>query len=183
MNQKIIPALSDMKSFERFLDTNLEVGILMGFHLSQLGPLTQKMKEAKKKTFIHVDLIKGLSADEYGTEYICQTLPIEGIISLHQNVIIAAKKKRKIAVLRMFLIDNLSFNKSMEIVKKVNPDYIEMLPALAYGAAARIQKETQIPIIGGGLIDSEADIKACMDAGMVSITTSKSNLWYAGKNL
>ena len=176
-DHKILPALSDMKSFEKFLESPLDMGILMGFHVAQLGPLTAKMRDAGKQTLIHLDLIKGLSGDEYGTEFLCQTLPIAGVISHHQNVVSVAKKKKKLAILRMFLIDSLSLGKSLEIAKKIEPDYIEMLPALAFGAVDRIKRECNIPLIGGGLIESKEEIDQCFQAGMVAVTTSRQSLW------
>ena len=173
----IIPAVKSVKGFENFINTDYEYCVLMNMHLSILKRLVEKGHAANKKCLLHLDLINGLSSDEYGAEYAIQSLKVDGLVSTKSSVMKIAKKKKVLAIYRVFLIDNHSLVKSIDRVNDLRPDYVEILPALAYKAITKIKEKVTIPIIGGGLITCKEDIEDCIAAGMVAVTTSDSNLW------
>jgi Glycerol-3-phosphate responsive antiterminator (mRNA-binding) len=130
-----------------------------------------------KTVWLHLDLIPGLSSDEHGAEYAIQFLDVDGIVSTKTNAIKAAKKKKVTAIFRIFLIDSASMEKSLARVGEIHPDYVEFLPALAHQILPIIQDRLHVPVIGGGLIQTQSDIDECYNAGMVAVTVSKTNLW------
>lgn len=178
MNQSILPAISNMKHIESFIKSDLEYCILMNCQLETLQTLCNLVHAHGKKCFVHVDLIKGIANDGYGASYLCQVFKLEGLISTHASVIEVAKKHKKIAILRIFLIDTMSLSKSIDMSNKIQPDYIELLPAIAAcQIIAKLQAHTQIPLIGGGLIETSSDIDKCLQLGIQAITTSNTALW------
>lgn len=177
INQKIIPAISNHQDFKAFLQSPLTYGILMNFQLAQLPELILEMKKNQKKVLIHSELIKGLSSDEYGAIYLIQALQVDGIISSKPKVIEICRKRKVIGILRFFLKDSISLTQSLEVASKVNPDYIEVLPALSVEIIPEIKKVINVDIMMGGLIRSKEHIKACLMAGAVAVTTSHKEFW------
>jgi len=130
--QKVIPAISNHKKLKEFLDSNLVYGILMNFQLAQLQDLVKTMKNHQKKVLIHSELIKGLTSDEFGAIYLIQVLNVDGIISSKPKVIEVCKKRGIIGIYRFFIKDAISLEQSLEIGRRLRPDYIEILPAACF---------------------------------------------------
>lgn len=177
MNQKILPASSNMKEFEKFLKSPYDIGVFLDMHISQLKNVSQMAKAHNKKMIYHVDLIHGLKSDDYAAEYICQEFKPYGLISTKSSVILKAKQKGVIAVQRIFLIDSHALEKSYKLIEKTRPDYIEVLPGAMPWMIKEVNERLSTPIFAGGLIRSEEEVKNALGAGAAAITTSKIELW------
>jgi glycerol uptake operon antiterminator len=175
--QKIIPAISNHHDLKKFLSLPLTYGIIMNFQLAQLEDLVNLMKQHKKKVLIHAELIKGLASDEYGAIYLIQKLNVDGIISSKPKVIETCKKRGVIGVFRFFLKDSMSLEQSVDLVRKVSPDYLEILPATAVEILDELKGYFHQDIFLGGLIRSKAQIQRCLKAGAAGITTSNTEFW------
>lgn len=176
INQKILPALKTIKAVERVQKYNGEYVVLMDIHISQLGHAIKYLKKANKKIFIHLELIKGLKSDEFATEYLIHDLGVDGIISIKSAIIDKVKKLNKIAIQRIFLIDTHSLERSIEFVNKSKPDYIELLPGCIPKMIKFVSERTSVPVLAGGLIDTDEEVKMAINNGAVAITSSKLEL-------
>lgn len=176
-NQKILPAIRNMKQFEVFLTNDYRYGVLLDVHLGHLKGIVKAAERNNKKLFVHVDLIQGIKHDEYGAEFICQEIKPAGILSTRTSVIAKAKQKKVFAIQRMFLLDTGAMNKSIELVKKYQPDFIEVLPGVVPFLIKEVKEKTGIPIFAGGFIRTEKDIQQALDAGAEAVTTSNTKLW------
>lgn len=150
--------------------------IVMDIHLSQLKEICELLHRQGKKVWVHCDLIKGLKSDEYAVDYLINECLVEGIITVRSTLIDHIKKKGKLAIQRLFLIDSQSFVKSLELLRSVKPDYVEVLPGYSAKMIQRIHSQIDIPIIAGGLIDTLDEWKDALAAGAVAITTSSKEL-------
>lgn len=177
MEQKILPASANMKEFERFLKSSYETGVFLDMHIAQLKHINEMARQHGKKMIYHVDLIHGIKNDEFATEYICQEFKPFGLISTKGSVILKAKQKGVVAVQRMFLIDSHAIEKSIKLIQKTQPDYLEVLPGAMPKMITEIKERVNIPIFAGGLIRTEEDVHAALNAGAAAITTSKRELW------
>jgi glycerol uptake operon antiterminator len=175
--QKILPAISNHQNFKKFLELPLTYGILMNFQLAQLEELVALMKSKGKKVLIHAELIRGLSSDEYGAIYLIQKLKVDGIISSKPKVIEICKKRGVIGIFRFFLKDSMSLEQSIELTRKVSPDFLEVLPATAVDIIGYLKNELHQPIMLGGLIQTEHQIRNCIAKGAVAVTTSNPEFW------
>ncbi|HWO76293.1 MAG TPA: glycerol-3-phosphate responsive antiterminator [Bacillus sp. (in: firmicutes)] len=182
MNQKILPASTNLKDFELFLQSEYEVGIFLEIHISQLKNVAKMAHTHNKKMIYHVDLIHGIKSDEYATEYICQEFKPYGLISTKSNVILKAKQKGVISVQRLFLIDSHALEKSYRLVEKTKPDFIEVLPGIMPWMIPEIKERVQIPIVAGGLIRTAKEADNALQAGATAITTSNKKLWEYFRN-
>lgn len=171
----ILPAIRSHKDFEQFLKTNKELCILLDFHIGQLNDLMMQLKKHHRKAWVHIDLIQGISSDKFGAEYLCQALKVDGLISTKPSVLIVAKKLGKVAIQRIFLIDRLSLEKSMDMVEKTKPDYVEVLPGIA--ADVMLDMNCPVQMMAGGLFRSKEEMERILALGFVAVTTSNRLLW------
>lgn len=176
-NQKVLPAISNFNQLKAFLKSSITYCILVDFQLVQLEDIIAELKAHNKKVIIHIDLIKGVAANEYGAIYLIQKLHIDGIISTKHQAIVMAKKRKVIAIQRIFLKDSLSLDKSLTLVNKVRPDYLEILPAISNDILTTIINRTQLKVFCGGLIQSAEQIDDCLNNGAIGVTTSNVELW------
>ncbi len=175
--QSIIPAISNHQDLKRFLALPLVYGILMNFQLAQLPDLVNTMKQAGKKVLIHSELIRGLSSDEYGAIYLIQALGVDGIISSKPKVIEICRKRKVIGIFRFFLKDSISLAQSIDLARKVDPDYIEVLPAYGVALIPELNKHLTAKVLLGGLIQSRMQIDDCLRQGAMAVTTSNAAFW------
>src|SRR5699024_11681794 len=107
-------------------------------------------KRYKKKILLHIDLIQGLKADEYGIEFLAHDIRPDGIVSTRGSVVELAKKKNLLAVQRLFLLDSLSLENNLRQGNRCRENYIEVLPGKLPEVIEGIHAQTDIPIIAGG---------------------------------
>lgn len=172
INQKVLPVISDWKTYELFLKSEISWCILMDFHINFIEELVKQAHNLQKKVIVHMDLIHGIANDPYGAQFMCQKYHVDGIISTKAKVIEAAKANHCIAILRLFLIDTRSLEKGCGLANHLYPDYLEILPAMTVDAVKRVRAYSNLPIIGGGLIASEEDINTCLHNDMVAVSSS-----------
>ena len=173
----VIPAIRQLKDFEKALASEHTWIILLETRLGQLKSLVDYAQRESKKVLLHIDLIQGLKADEYGVEFLAREIKPEGVISTRGSVIESAKKYRLLAIQRLFLLDSLSLDSNVKLTGRSKADYIEVLPGTMPEVIDEIQKQTNIPIIAGGLITNQSAINRALDAGCIAVSTSKSELW------
>ena len=173
LSREVVVAVSQMKEFERFLKSDLKYCVLMDIHLSLLASMVKTAHDHEKKVFFHLDLLRGISSDEYGCEYACQRLKADGIISSKVKTIETAKKNHRTSILRLFLIDSKSLERGLTLCNSCEPDYVEILPGIACGILPYLQTRTAAKLMCGGLIRTPEELKACFDAGACAVTISK----------
>lgn len=173
----VIPAVRQMKDFEKALDTKYKWVILLTTRLAQLKSLVAYAKRKNKQVIVHIDLVQGLAADEYGVEFIAREIKPDGIISTRGTVIEQAKRHKLLAIQRLFLLDSLSLDSNVKLTGRTKADYIEVLPGMVPKVIKEIKKQTDIPIIAGGLITSQAEIEQSIEAGAIAVSTSSKELW------
>lgn len=175
--QHVIPAIRNMKDFEKALKSDHEIIVFLETRISQLQGMVEYARKYNKKVFVHADLIHGLKADKYGVEFLIHNVKVDGIISTRSEVISFVKKKGVVSIQRLFVLDSHALEHNVELCKRVQPDYIEVLPAILPGIIKDVQEKTGIPIIAGGLIKTEQDVEEALENGAVVVTTSATQLW------
>lgn len=177
-HQSLLPAAKSVKDFEKLLTSEYEFIVMLDCHIAQLLPLMKLAHQHQKKVILHVDLIQGLKNDEYAAEFLCQMAKPAGLISTRTPVVQIAKKRKIIAIQRVFLLDTHALETSYRLLRTSQPDYIEVLPGIIPHVIKEVAEETKIPILAGGLIRSRREYAQALQAGAVAITTSNTKLWY-----
>jgi glycerol uptake operon antiterminator len=175
--QDILPAVRKMREIERLMESEFQYMILLDVHLGQIKAMVQLAKQHGKKVILHADLIQGLKSDAFATEFLCQEIKPAGIISTKANVVLTAKKKGILAIQRLFLIDSMALENSYSLLEKTKPDYIEILPGVMPHIIKEVNIRTGIPVLAGGLIRNDEDVRGALSAGAVAVTTSRTELW------
>ncbi|MCA0971634.1 glycerol-3-phosphate responsive antiterminator [Halobacillus litoralis] len=177
IEQSVLPAVKSIKDFESLLERDTEYIVLLETRLGLLRKLVRVAHKADKKVLIHIDLVQGLKADDYGMEYIAQEVKPDGIISTRAHIIKLAKKQKMLSIQRLFLIDSQAVEHNLNIIKKTQPDYVEVLPGLLPGMIREIKDQVGVPVIAGGLIRKPEEVSQAFESGASAITTSRSELW------
>ncbi|WP_026688890.1 glycerol-3-phosphate responsive antiterminator [Alteribacter aurantiacus] len=175
--QTLLPAIRQLKDFDWLLESPYQTIILLESHVGQLRSIVTTAKRANKQLFIHADLVHGLKSDDYGADFLCQDIKVDGLISTRKNMVLKAKKQGISAIQRLFLLDSLALEASYKKIELTKPDYIEVLPGVVPNLIEEITDRTQIPVIAGGLVRTYSDVETALKAGASSVTTSNKDLW------
>ncbi|HJF67081.1 MAG TPA: glycerol-3-phosphate responsive antiterminator, partial [Staphylococcus kloosii] len=87
MQQHILPAIRTMKDLEKLINTDYKECVLLDTHIGHLKSIMELLDKNNLETYIHIDLIKGMSHDEFACEYIIQNYKPKGIVSTKTKVI------------------------------------------------------------------------------------------------
>lgn len=177
ITQQVLPAIKNMKEFERILKTDFEYIVILNSHIAQIKNIVDTAHKYRKKILIHIDMVSGLKNDVNGTVFICQEIRPDGIISTKKQAIITAKKRGLLAIQRLFLIDSTALSNGLDLLETTQPDYIELLPGIVPSMIKEIQEKTNTPIIAGGLIRTREEIDCAIRSGATSVSTSIKELW------
>lgn len=162
------------------LESALNSDVSSIFHLEpNIKTLSETVKAVHKKgkrLFIHMDLAEGIGKDKYGVEYV-KELSVDGIISTRASIIRYAKENELFTVQRFFIVDSQAVATTVESVKNSKPDMIEVMPGIAVKAIERLRTQVMVPIIAGGLIETEEEISEAIKSGAVAVSTGKAELW------
>jgi glycerol uptake operon antiterminator len=131
MQQHILPAIRTMKDLEKLINTDYKECVLLDTHIGHLKSIMELLDKNNLETYIHIDLIKGMSHDEFACEYIIQNYKPKGIVSTKTKVIKKAKALNTTSILRVFVIDSHALTRSIELINRVEPDFVEVLPGIA----------------------------------------------------
>lgn len=176
-DQKIIPAVRQLKDLEAAFRTTHAYIVLMNVHVALARSIVAQAAQHGKKILLHADLIDGLKSDEYAAEFLAQEVRPAGIISTRNQVLLTAKKKGLITIQRFFLLDSLALDNSYAQIEKTKPDFVELLPGIMPVIIKEFAEAASVPVISGGLIRTEDDIRLALEAGAVAVTTSRRSLW------
>ena len=80
-------------------------------------------------------------------------------------------------MLRVFIIDSHALTRSIELIKRVEPDFVEVLPGIASKAIRAIDEETDTKVMAGGLIKEVSEVEQAVSNSAKYITTSDRDLW------
>ncbi len=173
----IIAAIKSVDELDEALKSSVEIIFLLTGDVFNLKDIVERIHVRRKKAFVHVDLIGGISNDLVGLRYICENIQPDGIITTKGHLIRAAKKMKVLTIQRLFLLDSLSLETGIHSIKTHNPDAVEILPGVMPKVTRQIVSSTQKPIIAGGLIKDKEDVIQSIKAGAMGISTSSKEIW------
>ncbi|WMJ80559.1 glycerol-3-phosphate responsive antiterminator [Clostridium sp. MB40-C1] len=173
----IIAAVKDISKLDKAIESPCEIVFLLTGDIFNLKEIVSKVKSNGKCIFIHIDLIDGFSRNVTALKYIHENIKPDGIISTKSTLIKAAKDMDMFAIQRFFIIDSLSLNNAIESLKTIRPDAAEILPGIMGKITYTINKQTNRPVIAGGLIKDKEDVIQSIKAGAIGISTTDEKIW------
>ena len=174
----IIAAVEHEGQIKAGIESPVEVVFLLRTDIFNSRNYIEILKSKGKLVLVHSDFIEGLANDRKAVEYIQRNLKPDGIIATKNNVIKYAKELGLFTIQRFFMIDSAAFKSAAKTIYQNQPDAVEIMPGLIPPIIESLAKETNKPIIAGGLIQRKEDIISALTAGAVGVSTGKPALWY-----
>lgn len=175
------PIIAAFRKIESFLIEeldNVDVILILGGSIFDLPPIVKLATTFKKIVFVDIDLLKGIGKDAAGIRFLAKESKINGIVTTHGNLIKSIQQEGLFAIQRLFFLDSESLAGSLNAIKKSNPDAVDILPGLILPKIAKmIKTKISIPIIAGGLITAEEDIREILASGAIGISTTDHRLF------
>jgi glycerol uptake operon antiterminator len=135
-----------------------------------------RAQSRRPQIYVNVDLVGGIAADASGLRFLSRH--VEGIISTHRHVIELSKASGLITIQRLFAIDSGAVERGLKLIRHAEPEFVEILPALAYcQIAGQYSEVLDLPVLAGGLLKSGEDISTILEAGAVGVSASNQGLW------
>lgn len=175
--EQIIISVKEAKHLEKALDSKKHIVFLLTGNISVLKTYVDVLKKNDSQVFLHLEKIGGLHCNREGLEFIANHIQPTGIISTKNNVIKEAKKLNLITIQRVFLIDTDALKQGIKSILETRPDAVEIMPARIPTMVKKIQAETNIPIISGGLLENKEQMLVMLGHGARAVSTGNPMLW------
>lgn len=176
INHKISAAVRTEKDFSAALKSSVDMVFLLHSNIMNVKDYIDKIHEAGKKAFIHVDFAEGIGKDRAGLGFLA-SIGADGVLTTRTNIVKAAKDFDLITVQRFFIVDSHSVGTSVESIKISKPDIIELMPGIVTKKIREFSQEVENPIIAGGIIETLDEVKAALEAGATVVSTGEVSLW------
>ena len=173
----VIAAIRHLRDLPAVLESPVAVVFFLAGTIFNMGSAVAQARQSGKIAFVHVDMLHGLSKDDYGLQYLAETIRPDGIITTRNNLVSAARNYGLLTVQRTFLLDSQSVATGIQLVREAKPDVLEVLPGIIPGEIQEIVRKIKIPLITGGLIKTRAQCRAALRAGASGVSTSRQDLW------
>ena len=173
----IIAAIRNDADLESVVHKNVLIVFVLYGSIINIKDICEKLRNAGKIVFVHVDLIEGLKGDSIGLTFIQQSAKPYGIITTKPTNIKKAKQLGFYTIQRIFVLDSLSLETGIKNIQAVLPDAVEVMPGVASKIIKNLQESVHTHIIAGGLIQNKKDIIESIGAGAIAISTTKESLW------
>lgn len=173
----VIAAIRDTGQLSASLQSNVKIVFILAADIFNINAYVHHIREADKLSFVHIDFLEGLGKDKKAIEFIAKKIKPDGIITTRSNLIKYAMESGIYAIQRFFIVDSQSLDTCIKTVANVNSDLVEIMPGLMPQVVRDLSQKISTPIIAGGLISRQEDVKLMIDNGAIGISTGKSLLW------
>ncbi|MBM7855993.1 glycerol uptake operon antiterminator [Desulfohalotomaculum tongense] len=162
---------------EALCHSNIGTIFLLGGDINYLPSMIKKVRAAEKVLLVHMDLIEGVGRDRAGM-HLLKRLKIHGIVTTKTNLVKYAREEGLWVIQRFFIVDSESLKTAIKVAGNVKPTAVEILPAtVPRYTIEEMKKALGVPVLGGGLLKTEEDVKQALAKGLDGISTSRRHLW------
>ena len=173
----VIAAVKDAESLERGIHSDIPLVFVLFGDICSIEEIVEKLKEAGKTVFVHLDLIQGLSGREVAVDFLKARTKADGIISTKINVVNYAEQQGFYTVFRVFLVDTKAYETLVKQRKQIHMDVLEILPGVMPRVIKKLVQSFPIPVIASGLIMEKEDVIEGLKAGDMAISTTNIKVW------
>lgn len=176
MRNKVIAAVRTQEELVRAANSEVRIVFDLNPDILTLEKNIRILHGAGKKFFIHLDLADGIGKDRSGILY-AKNLGIDGIISTRTGIIKTAREMGVFSVQRFFIVDSHSIDTTVEALKTSKAQMIEIMPGSVLKVISKMKETIEVPIIAGGLIETEKEALDALKSGASAVSTGAQNLW------
>lgn len=174
----IIPAVRKPEHLEQAIAARGRIVYLLTGDPENCEAMIQRVLAAGKLPILNLDLLNGFSRDKFAVSYL-KRVGARGIISTHLDPLRYALAIGLYAVQRTFLLDSGAMDTIGVQLKNTPVHALEVLPALvAPKLLSRVRAiSADLPVVGGGLIETMKEVEELLAQGLSAISTSKTQMW------
>ena len=177
MRNKVIAAVRNYDELIAAADSDAKIVFDLSPNILSVEDTVKILHDAGKKCFVHIDLAEGIGKDKSGIEYL-KSKGIDGIISTRTGTIKLAREMGLFTVQRFFIVDSRSVNTTIESWKTSKAQMIEIMPASILKVIPKLKETIDVPIIAGGLIETEGEAIEALNLGASAVSTGQRKLWF-----
>ncbi|HZP05569.1 MAG TPA: glycerol-3-phosphate responsive antiterminator [Terracidiphilus sp.] len=174
----IIPAVRKPEHVAQAISANGKIVYLLTGDPENVESMLQEILAAGKLPIVNLDLLNGFSRDKYAVNYL-KRVGARGIISTHLDPLRHALSVGLYAIQRTFLLDSGAMDAITNHLKNTPVHALEVLPApVAPKILDRVRSlSLDLPVVGGGLIQTIKEVEDLLAAGLSAISTSNPQMW------
>lgn len=173
----VIPAARTYADYKIILEINCPSVILLFGDINTLPSLLAEANKHGKRLLIHLDLMEGVGKDKAGIKLLTR-IGVNSLITTKSHLAKFARDQGLFIIQRLFLMDSEALKHGINLLRGFTPDVVEVLPATVPASAVRqLSETTGVPILGGGLVFTEDDVKQALANGICAVSTSRRELW------
>ena len=181
MRNKVIAAIRTKEELIKASFSDVRIIFDLNPNIMSVEENLKTAHKEGKKYFIHIDLAEGIGKDKSGIEYL-KKLGVDGVISTRTSIIRSAREVGVFTVQRFFIVDSHSIETTLEAIKSSKPQMVEIMPGSVVKVISRLKETLEIPIIAGGLIETEEEALEIIRSGASAVSTGRTELWKNKEN-
>ena len=177
MKNKVIAAVRTHEELMEAAQSDVKIVFDLAPDILTLEESVNTLHRTGKKFFIHLDLADGIGKDRSGIAY-AKNAGVDGIISTRSGIIKVARELEVFTVQRFFIVDSHSIGTTVDALKSSKAHMIEIMPGSVTKVIKRLKANIEVPIIAGGLIETESEALLALKSGASAVSTGAKELWY-----
>lgn len=156
---------------------NISTIFLLGADINLLPSIIKKIHAHNKVLLVHLDMLEGAGKDKAGIHLLAR-MGLRGLVTTKPNLVKFASGEGMAVIQRLFVLDSESVKTGIKMAAADKPDAVEILPATVPSFVIQEMKDALgIPVLGGGLLRSEEDVRLALSKGIDAVSTSLRHLW------
>jgi len=173
----IIASITKPEQIEAALMSKVEQVILMTGDILHLAEVVDRLHDANKNVYVHVEMVGGIGRDQAAVQYLAEEFRIDGVVSTKSQVITAARQAGIASIQRIFAIDTAAVDTAVKMIASSKPDMIELMPGLMPRVIAELKARLNKPLIVGGLIRHDEEIATALESGANYVSIGDQRFW------
>ena len=177
-NRPVIPAARTYDDLQYAFNNTAAPSVILFFgDILSLPRLIEQARQAQKRLIVHFDLLEGVGKDNVGVKFLALS-GVSAMITTKSHLAKIGRQEGLIVIQRIFLVDSEALRSGISILTKYQPDAVEVMPGVVPAAAvAELVKATGLPVLGGGLINTQEDVDQAIANGFTAVSTGNRLLW------
>lgn len=177
VDHQVIAAVRSEEQMKLAIQSEVNMIFLLAGNILHLESTLQLARAANKLVFLHLEFMEGIAADRSGMKYIAQRIRPTGIVSTRSQSISMAKDHGMMAIQRLFLIDSTAVKNGIKTISSSGADAVEVMPGIVPHIISDLTDQIPLPIIAGGLVRTQQEIHAALEAGALAVSVGNPDLW------